>query len=420
MKKDYLSTEAYKGVRDFYPEDMAIQQYIFDTWSKTAKSFGYERYDASVLEPSDLYRAKGSENAEMVNEQTYTFIDRGDREVTLRPEMTPSVARMIAGKRRELNFPARWFSIPNLYRYERPQRGRLREHWQLNCDMFGSDDISADVESIALAYQTLIDFGATPDMFEILLNDRKEMESLYNGIGIKDEDTITAITRLNDRKKKISDAEYKDELFKIVNDNSLVEKVIAIVNKENDENDLLNKLKEFGITNVKIDRTIARGFNYYTSTVFEIVDTHKDNNRSMLGGGRYDNLTAMFSDDKISGIGFGMGDVTMRNFLEIHNLLPANITKTAPSVTVIPTDIKHNLISQKIANRVRQSGITIASDISDRKLGKKIVAAANKGSEYVIIIGDEEIDTNLFTLKNLNAQTEVKDTVENIIKLLNK
>jgi histidyl-tRNA synthetase len=140
----------------------------------------------------------------------------------------------------------------------------------------------------------------------------------------------------------------------------------------------------------------------------------------MLGGGRYDNLTAMFSDDKISGIGFGMGDVTMRNFLEIHNLLPANITKTAPSVTVIPTDIKHNLISQKIANRVRQSGITIASDISDRKLGKKIVAAANKGSEYVIIIGDEEIDTNLFTLKNLNAQTEVKDTVENIIKLLNK
>jgi len=125
---------------------MAVQQYIFDTWSETAELFGYERYDASVLEPAALYKAKGAENAEMVNDQTYTFIDRGDREVTLRPEMTPTVARMIAGKAKELAWPARWYSIPNLFRYERAQRGRLREHWQLNVDMFGANDYTSDVE----------------------------------------------------------------------------------------------------------------------------------------------------------------------------------------------------------------------------------------------------------------------------------
>ena len=143
MTDKKLKTESYKGVRDFYPEDMAIQRYIFDTWSKTAESFGYERYDASILEPSDLYKSKGAENAEIINDQSYTFIDRGERDVTLRPEMTPTVARMVAGKKRELKFPLRWYSIPNLFRYERPQRGRLREHWQLNCDLFGGNDYIA-------------------------------------------------------------------------------------------------------------------------------------------------------------------------------------------------------------------------------------------------------------------------------------
>ena len=186
-----LSTEPYKGVRDFYPDDMRVQQHIFDTWSRTAESFGFERYDASVLEPSELYKSKGAENEEMVNEQTYTFLDRGEREVTLRPEMTPTVARMIAGRHKELAFPARWYSIPNLFRYERTQRGRVREHWQLNCDIFGSDDIAADVEIIALAYQSLINFGADPSLFVMSVNDRREMMDFYNSLGICDDDSVT-------------------------------------------------------------------------------------------------------------------------------------------------------------------------------------------------------------------------------------
>ena len=160
-----LSTQSYKGVRDFYPADMAIQQYIFDTWSETAERFGFERYDASVLEPSALYKAKGAENAEMVNEQTYTFTDRGEREVTLRPAMTPTVARIVAVKWGELarKRPLRWYSIPNLFRYERAQRGRLREHWQLNADIFGATNFEIDVEIIQLAHQIFLDFGIAFD-----------------------------------------------------------------------------------------------------------------------------------------------------------------------------------------------------------------------------------------------------------------
>ncbi len=208
MSNKALSTDSYKGVRDFYPKDAAIQQYIFDTWTTTAQSFGFERYDASILEPSDLYKAKGAENEEMVNDQTYTFTDRGDREVTLRPEMTPTVARMVAGRRRELSFPLRWYSIPNLFRYERPQRGRLREHWQLNCDIFGTTDYTADIEIIALAYQCLLDFGAKPEMFEIQVNDRQLMNRLYQALGVKDS-MITGVTRLNDRRDKIDAQIYR-------------------------------------------------------------------------------------------------------------------------------------------------------------------------------------------------------------------
>jgi histidyl-tRNA synthetase len=415
MNKGNLSTESYKGVRDFYPEDMAVQRYIFDTWAKTAESFGYERYEASVLEPSDLYRSKGAVNEEMVNEQTYTFIDRGEREVTLRPEMTPTVARMVAGKRRELKFPLRWYSIPNLFRYERPQRGRLREHWQLNCDMFGADDYTADVELIALAHQLFLDFGATTDMFEIRINDRQEMAVLYNSLGIKDGDTITAITRLNDRKNKITGSEYEAALQEILKDKESVKTVTTLIEDSTGSNQVIDGLRELGINNVRLDRTIARGFDYYTGTVFEVFDTSPENNRSMCGGGRYDNLTAMFSDDAISGIGFGFGDVTMRNYLETHNLLPSHIKETAPCLIVIPTDEKLNLEAQKVAHSIRNRGISTATDIGTKKIGKKIADAVERGAKYTIVVGSDEIESGIFTLKNLAETTETTDSLHNLL-----
>ena len=417
MSNKHLSTDSYKGVRDFYPADAAVQQYIFSTWAKTAESFGYERYDASILEPSELFKAKGSANEEMVNEQTYTFIDRGDREVTLRPEMTPTVARMVAGRRRELSFPLRWYSIPNLFRYERMQRGRLREHWQLNCDIFGSDDHTADIEMISLAYQCLIDFGATPDMFEIQVNDRALMTQLYLALGIE-ESMIPAITRLNDKRDKIEAQVYRTELKAIVGDGLMVEQIIMMLDNSDEQTDIVIGLAELGITNVVFNRSLARGFDYYTGTVFEFKDTAPDNNRSLLGGGRYDNLTSMFSEEVIPGVGFGFGDVTMRDFLETHNLLPDNLCETKATVTIIPFDSEQNLAAQKIAKDIRAHDINVTVDIGTKKLGKKIGDASDKGSKYIIVVGVDELASQTFTLKNLATGAETTGPLSEVIKTI--
>lgn len=419
MTEKKLSTDSYKGVRDFYPEDMAIQRFIFQTWAKTAESFGFERYDASVLEPSELYRAKGAENEEMVNEQTYTFIDRGGREVTLRPEMTPTVARMVAGQRHELSFPLRWYSIPNLFRYERPQRGRLREHWQLNCDIFGTYDVAADVEIITLAYQTLIDFGATPEMFEIRINNRQLMVEFFSRrYGISDPEIIKQVATTLDRKQKVTEEIFNGLLQEIVQERFEelrkeldldIEEFVRLINAESQGSAVIqikNGLKDLGITNVTFDASLARGFNYYTGTVFEIFDKSGENNRALLGGGRYDNLTEMFSDDAISGVGFGMGDVTMRDFLETHKLIPEHIRSTAPHVIVIPMEAKHNLYAEQVAMHIRKAGHKVATDLSTRKIGKKIGNASDRGSKFVLVIGQNEVESSTLTMKNLHSGEE--------------
>ncbi|QQR65018.1 histidine--tRNA ligase [Candidatus Kaiserbacteria bacterium] len=416
-----LSTEAYKGTRDFYPEDMAVQRYIFDTWSKTAESFGFARYDASILEPAELYRSKTSE--EIVNEQTYTFIDRGEREVTLRPEMTPTVARMIAARKRDLSFPVRWYAIPNLFRYERPQRGRLREHWQLNCDMFGVNDIAAEIEMIALAYHTLTAFGATPDTFKIRLNDRALMEAWYAHIFHLDADSIRAVTRIVDRKHKVSAAEFKMMLGAIVPD---TDRLIAgldattpeALREETTLSKIIDALKELGIANVVFDASLARGFDYYTGTIFEVFDTSPENSRSMLGGGRYNNLTGLFGGDAVSGIGFGMGDVVMKDFLLTHKLLPKDIHVTAPTLMVIPTDSAFNLESEKIAQTFRASDIRTAVDISDKKLAKKISAASDGGAQYVLVVGSDECASQSFILKQLSSKQETKGIIQDLVTSL--
>lgn len=302
--KAKLSTEAYKGVRDFYPEDMVVQNYIFDNWKKTAKSFGYEEYGASILEPAELYKSKTSE--EIVNEQTFGFTDRGGREVVLRPEMTPTLARMVAGRRKSLKFPLRWFSIPNVFRYEKPQRGRKREHWQLNCDIMGIASIEAEIEIISIAHAIMKAFGAEDEKFQIKINDRVLLNEKFGS---------QELIRLLDRKNKMSADEFQAEWQKISS-------------KEFDENlepnetikTLLEKLAESGIKNVVFDPTVTRGFDYYTGIVFEVFDTSPENNRSLFGGGRYDNLLEIFGVEPVPTVGFGMGDITLRDFLETHNL----------------------------------------------------------------------------------------------------
>lgn len=403
-----LSTEPYKGVRDFYPDDMAVQQYIFGMWSRTAESFGFARYDASVLEPAEMYSAKTSE--EMVSEQTYTFTDRGDRQVTLRPEMTPTVARLIAAKRKELAFPVRWYSIPNLFRYERAQRGRLREHWQLNCDIFGTDDMAADIEIIALANQVLLNFGADSSMFEIRVNNRAWLNAIFAQEGF-DAEQSKAMLALLDRKEKIDN--FAEEAERIAGKPFDID---AGYTPDGDLALVIAGLKELGILNVSFSPSTVRGLTYYTGTVFEIFDTDPSNNRAMLGGGRYDNLTELFGGEPIPGIGFGMGDVTMRNFLETHNLLTADIT--APTLMILPMDRTLNLEGEKIAAKFRAAGIDVAVDISDRKVGKKMSAASDAFVSFVLVLGEDEISNNRFTIKNLADGAESSGTLEELCDVL--
>jgi histidyl-tRNA synthetase len=403
MGERKLSTEPYRGVRDFYPEEMALRRHIFDTWSRAAERFGFERYDASVLEPAELYRSKGAKNEEIVRDQTYTFTDRGGREVTLRPEMTPSVARLVSRRRRELSFPLRWYSIPNLFRYERPQRGRLREHWQLNCDIFGVKDCAADIEIIALAHQIFLSFGATLAMFEIQVNDRALMSRLYRSLNISDEMALL-ITRLNDRRRKMSDEDYRAALIDITKDKALAEEVILMLDQGDETGDIMPALKDLGIKNAVFNRSLARGFDYYTGAIFEIFDKHPNGaTRSLLGGGRYDNLTALFGGAPIPGVGFGLGDVTMVEFLTTHNLLPQKIAVPTALVAIIPTGAEHNLAALKTAETLRAAGHNAEVNFGDKKLGRKLSDASARAVRFALVVGENELTSGRYTLKDLRG-----------------
>lgn len=305
-----LSTEPYKGVRDFYPEDMVVQNRIFSVWKKVAEQFGYQEYAASLLEPAELYRSKGSE--EIVNEQMFTFTDRGGREVALRPEMTPSLARMIAARRKSLKFPLRWYTIANCFRYERPQRGRKREHWQLNADIMGITGVEAEVEIIELAYKIMRAFGAKDEDFSIKIGSRNALTSALIKHNITKLALHKEISHLIDRKGKMSEEERIAELKS--------RGVDFEIKESSDAAEILRRLSEKEIKNAEFDANIVRGFDYYTGMVFEVFDTHADNRRSFFGGGRYDNLLEMFGAEPVPTVGFGMGDVTMRDFLETHGL----------------------------------------------------------------------------------------------------
>ena len=401
-KKDKLSTESYKGVRDFYPEDQAFFTYLQKICKTVAERFGYVEYHASVLEPAELYRAKGADNEEIVKDQTYTFVDRGGREVTLRPEMTPTVARMVSARRRELGFPLRLYSIPNLFRYERPQRGRLREHWQLNVDLFGATSPAADAEVIAVAYRILTELGATDKDFEIRLGSRAFLNNILKEYCIAETDQNRFLYLL-DRRAKMPAADFEKELraFDVP-----IEKLSA-EQAPPDVLEVLNILEtSFGITNARFDASIVRGFAYYTGVVFEVFDTHPSNNRSVFGGGRYDNLTAMFDDEAIPGVGFGMGDVTIHNFLESRGLLPAYTPPTQVYVAVTEKNIVSFALS--VAKELREGGVCVALDFGDRKIADQIKTASKHKIPYLVVVGENEKESDTFTVRNLETGAETK------------
>lgn len=427
-----LSSHPYKGTRDYYPEQKRVQNYIFNTWRTVVERFGYEEYGAPILEPLEIYAAKSGN--ELVNDQTYVFTDRGDRTVAIRPEMTPTISRMVAARRQELAYPARLYSIANFMRYERPQRGREREFWQLNVDIFGVGDITADVEVITIADAILKEFGAGKDDYVIRVNNRKFiyfMMAQYLGLDIV---AAGQMTKLFDRRGKITERDFEEQAALILGDEAAdqISKIKQIIDatsieelpKELQASSSLDEikavfagLKKQNVTNAIFDATLMRGLDYYTGTVFEAFDTHPDNNRSLFGGGRYDGLVGLFGAEPLSAVGMAPGNTMIENFLAVHNLIPADRSLTDIYVVVIGTALDSAL---EVATQLRKAGIKTEVDITSRKFDKQIKTALKKLIPNILFIGESEVEKAEYTLKNLSDETEEKLTVQQIIDKFTK
>jgi len=412
-----LPTQPYKGSRDFYPEDKRVQKYMFGVLREVVESYGYQEYDAPILEPFEVYAAKTGE--EIVSEQLYSFEDKGGRKVAIRPEMTPSVSRMVAGRRQELAYPLRWYSIPNLWRYERPQRGRLREHWQLNVDLFGVEGLEGDMEIIQVADSILTSFGAQRRDYQIRVNSRARMQNLFDELNLSD-DERKLVTGLIDKKSKIDAAEF-EQMFRDKLDENKAAQLLAYLNDSTEPDgiaELVRGLKDIGVENVSYDRSIVRGFDYYTDIVFEVYDTDPENNRSMFGGGRYDGLVGLFGVEPVPTVGFGMGDVTLQNFLVSHGLLKSKeLALETDAAVILIGDIYGE--AQKPLGELRAQGVRLAVDSSGRKLDAQIKNAVKSGVKYAIFIGEKELADNIYKLRDLEKGEEKALSLEQIASTLN-
>ena len=423
-----LSSEPYKGTRDFYPEDMRRREYIFGVWRKVVKRYGYEAYDAPLLEPLEVYAAKSGQ--ELVNEQTYQFSDRGDRRVAIRPEMTPSVSRMVAARRQEIAYPARWYSIAQFMRYERPQRGRQREFWQLNADIFGDTSVAAEAEIITLGAKILEAFGATGEMYQIKVNNRKVINFMMAHYLELDTIQSQMMIQLFDRKDKISHEDFRDQAIEIFGETAAPEglrKIAALLAAKTMDDlpeqlrdsdavgevqELFTYLEHAKIKNAKFDITLMRGFDYYTGTVFEFFDMHPDNRRALFGGGRYDGLVGLFGAEPISAVGFAPGYTMTELFLQTHELMPEIISSTDIYVVTLEGAEKG---AAKLASQLRDETINVEQDTTGRKLDKQLKSAIKKKIPYVIVVGENELKSEVYPLKNTLTATEEKLSFERIV-----
>jgi histidyl-tRNA synthetase len=412
--RSYLPTAPYRGTRDFLPDEMSVREQVFGALHRCVEAFGYQRYDGPVLESAEIYEAKSGE--EIASQELYSLTDRGGRRLALRPEMTPSVARMIAGHAGELKFPVRWYCNVNCHRYQRPQRGRTREHWQINVDIFGSDSPNCEVEIFDVIHAMFASLGASPDMYTIRVSDRILLDSLLTEVIGLSQAQVRPVSSILDRWAKYPRA----DLLAAAAEASLTQRQFGDLEAAlSDGPGLLARLPATAVRRsglaavlggdvrdlVTFDPMIVRGLDYYTSTVFEVFDTDPANARSLFGGGRYDDLTGLFSDQRIPGIGFGMGDVTLMDFLGGHGLRPA--PQVAIQVAVLPLDGASHAAARAIAAQLRAAGYRVAVPVEPRKLGTELRRAANSGVAVAAIIGPNEQERGEVTLRDLRTREQL-------------
>jgi histidyl-tRNA synthetase len=391
------------GFRDFYPETLALRRHIFGRWREVARRYGFREYDGPPLEPLELFTQKSGD--EIVG-QLFNFKDKGDREVALRPEMTPTLARMVGAHHRDFKKPIKWFAIPQLFRYEKQQRGRLREHFQFNADIIGESDVAADAELIALAIDSLRALGLTEKDFVVRISDRRVWQRYLSNLGIA-ETQQTPVFQAIDKLEREPIEKTREKIAAVT---AKVDDVLAF--PKEDLRELFEKLGALA-KYCEVDFKIVRGLAYYTGIVWEIHD-RKGELRAIAGGGRYDNLIKLVSGVDLPALGFGMGDVVLGELLKDRGLLPRLDHGLDCYVVIADEALRTDAL--KLIHDLRDAGIGVDYSLTPAKVGKQFEAAGKLGARYAVTIGPDEWKTGAVKLKNLATKTEEQIVVNEIGK----
>lgn len=426
--------QSLPGFRDFYPEDFSRRQHIFRTWRQAATSFGFQEYDAPVLEPLELYKTKSGDEIEA---QLFSFKDKGDREVSLRPEMTPTVCRMVGEKAGALKRPIKWFSIAEFYRYERAQKGRLRAFHQFNADIFGEAGPEAEIELIALLIQCLAGFGLTKDDFYVRLSDRDLWFFYLEALGFTDAQARSVLVAI-DRYEKAGDdafkvyteahgalpADKKDKVLAFLKIKGLaeLESTLASFKSEKltarlaDWRKVLAGISAMGLADfIAVDLSVVRGLAYYTGFVFEAFD-RKGDLRALAGGGRYNDLIKKLGYADLPAVGFAIGDVTTGLLLEQRGLAPAH--GAAPQVYVVIGGEAERAAAFADIQALRAAGFRVEYPFKDLAFGKQFKAASESGAKIALIYGGDELAKGVVKLRDLADRAEREIPRQQVVTLV--
>ena len=410
-----------KGTRDFYPADMAVQNHIFSAWRRVCARFGFQEYEGPAFEHLEMYTGKSGD--EIVT-QLYNFVDKGGRDIALRPEMTPTLARMANQLGRNLKKPARWFSVPRLWRYEKQQRGRLREFFQLNMDILGTDSVSADAELIAAACALCAELGLVSTDVVVRVSSRRLISTLLDELGCTDKPPVYLAL---DRREKLPREAFEeglaaagltsdgirrlDDLFEATS----LESVRSLVNSEEAKaalgelETLFTLLEAHGVAAwCKFDPTVVRGLAYYTGVVYEVFDAQGEL-RAVAGGGRYDDLLQKLGGERLPAVGFGMGDVVIAELLRTKNLLPTAIP--GPDLWLVSIDGDEAKLAAA-ASRLRASGKTVGFSFGGGKLGKQMQSAQENGAKTAIFFGSDRVAPHEVEVKDLVSGEQTVSSLE--------
>jgi len=418
------------GFRDFYPEDLAIRSHIFAVWRDVARRYGFQEYDGPPLEPLDLYVEKSGPE---IVQQLYNFTDKGGREVALRPEMTPTLARMAGARAGGLRKPIKWFSIPQLFRYERQQRGRLREHFQLNLDILGEDDVSADAELIAAAIDILRGYGLTEDDFVARISDRRLLRALLLHAGVPEHRIILVYNIVDKLERMPAEAIARRLTDEAELTAAQAEAVIAIfahrdfdaVSAAYDQTEgvapeiermaaYFAQLRAMGLgAFVRFDLSIVRGLAYYTGIVFELFDARGEL-RAICGGGRYDNLLKQVAGVDLPALGFGMGDVVLRELLADRGLLPSTAQTVDYYLVAVDPAQRDALLS--LAHGLRDAGWSVEYGLKHQGVGKQFKNASALGARRVVTLGPDEVAQGVVPVKDMETGEETRFAIAELVK----